>query len=300
MTGGDASAVCRSCHKLLDRLKPGEWQAEYPDREIRGRLVNKLFGLPGTDFPGRPRPIIYELFDLWEKAQSNQTALELFYNNQLGVTYSAKGNYLSLDVMDDCAEEHYTMPDSAKETIAGMDVGKVHHLHISEIVTDSQGRRRRKKVFVGFARDWDDAQRIIDLYGASHGVVDAQGEIHAQRQWVQKNPGWVMCWYSRGVESVKDEATIDYGKSSVRVNRTESLDSSYAAYSNGDVILPQDWRSLDNGDFIKQMQAAVRKFDEKKERYIWDEGSKPDHHRHADNYELIAMSLLGTPQVHFL
>lgn len=303
-TGGDASAVCRSCHKDLDRLKRGAWVPEYPERDIAGFHVTKLFGLPGTDFPGQERPIILELFEIWKNAQANQTALELFYNNQLGITYSAKGNYLSLDLMAECADENYSLPAKAKNTIAGMDVGKVHHLHISEVVTDENGRRRRKKVFVGFAQDWEDAQRIIDLYGADHGVVDAQGEIHAPREWVQNNPGWVMCWYSRGAESVKDEASIDYGKNAVKCNRTESLDASYAAYSNGDVILPVDWQSLDGGDFVKQMQAPIRKFKESpgelKGRYIWDEGAKPDHHRHADNYELLAMALLASPKVHFI
>lgn len=302
--GKDASAVCNHCHRDIDRLMDGEWIAEYPDRAIGGNHISKLFGLPGNDNIDNPRPIILEMLASWDKAQANQTALELFYNNQLGLTFSGKGNFISSQLLADCADKDYIMPESGREMIGGMDIGAVHHIHISEVVIDKTGHKRRKKVFIGHAKDWHDAQRIIDLYGCKRGVIDAQGEIHAPREWVTKNMGWVMCYYNLGRENVKQQQDVTFKKSTIRANRTESLDASYAAYARKDVILPKDWRTLDGGDFIKQMQAPIRKFKENKSgpggRYIWDEGAKADHHRHADNYELMAMTLLGVPTIHIL
>ena len=302
--GRDASAVCSKCDRDIDRLKNGEWVAEFRDRDIGGNQISKLFGLPGNDNSLITRPIILEMLVAWNAAQANQTALELFYNNQLGLTFSGKGNFISSQLLADCVNKDYVMPESGKQTIGGMDIGAVHHIHISDVITDEHGHKRRIKRFIGHAKDWDDAQRIINLYGCTRGVVDAQGEIHAPRHWVKKNMGWVMCYYSGGKENVKQKEDVAFKKSTVRANRTESLDASYAAYARKDVILPKDWRTLDGGDFVKQMQSSIRKFKENKSgpggRYIWDEGAKADHHRHADNYELMAMALLGVPTIHML
>ena len=87
-TGRDASAICQFCFKPIDRLGKGEWVAEHPGNPIVGYHCDKLFGRPGND-TAEERPIIREMFSKWNKGQSNQTALEIFYNQELGLPYTA-------------------------------------------------------------------------------------------------------------------------------------------------------------------------------------------------------------------
>ena len=297
-TGRDASAICQFCFKPIDRLSKGEWVEAHPGHPIHGYAASALFGRPGNDNFESPRPIIREMFDDWIKAQSNQTALEIFYNQQLGLPYSAEGSHISLSMLAACTRD-YTMPLSGANTVAGMDVGGVHHLHISQLVKDKDGRRVRQKVFASQVPSWEEADRICRLYGVAYGVLDAQGEIHAQRQWCDAHPGWYRCYYSLGRENVKEAETISHAEQTIRVNRTESLDASYADYANQLVNLPKDYASMDSGDFVSQMTAAVRQIQESAngvKRYVWDEKGKPDHHQHADNYERIAASLYVDPE----
>ncbi len=297
--GVDASALCRRCFKPLDRLKPGEWVKARSNIQIAGRRCDKMFGSPGTDSPANPRPIIKEMFSAFTKAQHNETAMSIFYNQQLGIPYEAEGNHISVSMLSACIDVEYALPPGALkdedgkqiETIAGMDIGGVHHLHISAVVKDKQGRRIRKKVFIGNVKSWEEADRVCRLYGVRNGVLDAMGEIHPQRQWIREHSGWRMCYYSIGREKVKEGVTINHTDKTIRVNRTESLDASYAAYAEQRIVLPKNGLSLDGGDFVRQMTAAVRRFDERKGYYIWDEGGKPDHHQHADNYERLALEM---------
>jgi len=294
--GRDACALCQFCFKPINRLMPGEWVETHQGHPIHGYACTKLFGRPGNDTVVE-RPIIREMFEDWIKAQSNQTALEVFYNQQLGLPFTAEGSHISLSLLAACARE-YDMPNGDSGTVAGMDVGGVHHLHISKLIKDKDGRRVRQKVFIGNVGSWAEADRVCRLYGVIYGVVDAGGEIHAQREWCAARPGWYMCYYNLGRENVKDGENISHAEQVIRVNRTESLDASYAEYVNQLVHLPRNYITADSGDFVAQMTAAVRQIQESgsgQKRYVWDEKGKPDHHQHADNYERIAASLYVDP-----
>jgi hypothetical protein len=57
--------------------------------------------------------------------------------------------------------------------------------------------------------------------------------------------------------------------------------------------IPKDFRSLDNGDYIKHMEAPKRRTEGEGSalRYVWDEEGKPDHAFHADNYDNLARKI---------
>ena len=295
LTGIDASALCQFCFKPMDRLMPGEWIETHKDHPIHGYHCSKLFGRPGNDTLPE-RPIIREMFEDWIKAQSNQTALEIFYNQQLGLPYSAEGSHISLNMLAACARD-YQMPEVKEGTfIFGMDLGKVHHVHISKMVKGKDGKLIRRKQFIGTIPSWDEADRLWKLFKIRRGCIDAGGEIHAPREFCRTHSGCFMVQYNLGKENLRDGVNISYNERTVRVNRTESLDASYADYFNQMVELPKNYLTLDSGDFTSQMTAATRRFDEKSARYVWDEGGRPDHHQHADNYERIAASMVVRPE----
>lgn len=277
--GGDMRAYCRRCKKSIERLAAGEWVAKHPDIETHGYQVSKIFGDP------RSRDVIAEMYKEFIASQANPTALQRFYNNILGVPYEAAGAKINDSMLQACAVD-YEMPPMATGTIAGVDVGSILHVHISTITPDG----KRRKIFIGTTPSFDGLSFLCKQYGITRGVIDAMPETHACKEFVRSHPGWLMCYY-RPSEDKKLSVQADYVNAVVQVDRTESLDSGFAAVTGQQLEIPLAWRQLDNGDFAKQMKAPTRIYDEDRGRFIWDEGGQADHHRHADNYELIAAKL---------
>lgn len=285
--GSDARACCRRCSRPMDRLSQGEWVAEFPDRDVSGYHVSRLFGFPGNDNATAPRLVIIETFAAWLKAQGNPYRLQRFWNNILGETYRGEGSKFDPDILARCAG-NYLMPNSATGTIAGADVGGRIHLHVSTLRNGI-----RTKVFLGYASDWDDLHIKCHQYGIANGVIDAEPEHHACREFVRSHSGWYTCSYDIS-DKAPEELVVDHVARHVRTKRTASLDQSLQDYLIGRVALPSNYLVVDNGDFVKQMCAATRVQVENakgEKRYVWDEGGKPDHHQHADNYERIAASV---------
>jgi len=292
----DPNPVCSSCSGTLDRLAPGEWVPEYRDRPIRGYIVDRLFGAPGNDFD-KERPIIQETMGYWKEAQGNPTLLQIFYNNRLALNFEAAGSKLTMAILSACRAD-YTMPPNTMinpeddkdipNIVAGVDVGGRLHLHIS-----IYSNNKRRKIFIGTARDWDDLHQICERYHIRRGVIDALPQTHSAEKWCREHRGWYRAFYSK-TDSADILVNVNHANRTIHVNRTASLDESYAAYINKQVEIPKDWRHADGGDFVKQMLASTRVFDEEKFKYIWDEGAQADHHFHADNYERIASSMIAS------
>jgi len=288
-TGGgrDACPVCRRCNKTLNRLATGEWVAEHPDRDVSGYHASKLFGDPRS---GR---VILDLFLKYLKAQYDPSDLQHFYNQILGVPFTAAGTQFTLDILGACAGD-YLMPVSAENTVGGCDVGGVLHLHTSTLTNGI-----RTKQFVGTCTDWDDLHVKCAQYGIKRGVIDALPEKHAAEEFCRTHRGWYRCFYDLGKNS-PDKIRVDHTSRVIHAQRTASLDESFAHWGMGAVVVPKNWRGLDDGDFVKQMCAATRTLVEKPngdKEYVWDEGNKPDHHQHADNYERLAAMIHTTPEI---
>ena len=277
----DASAVCRKCCDPIDRLTPGKWIVQNPESNISGYHISRLFGDVRSG-------IVSTLFDEWLEAQNDATKLQRFYNNVLGIPYDAKGSKITETDLSACVAD-YAMPLSSEGgTISGCDVGNALHVHISLL---ENGVRR--KLFVGTVSSFEDLSGLHNLYNVNRGVIDAMPETRKAREFCRSHSGWYMCRYFPTDNT--GDVKVDNVKREVQVDRTQSLDASHAAFVSKHVLLPSDWRQLDSGDFVKQMTAPTRVVKETARglRYVWDEGSKPDHHRHADNYECIAARLFG-------
>lgn len=297
---GDARAICLKCAKPIDRLAKGSWVAEHPDRKISGFNVSRLFGVPGNDHPGYIRPIIREEFALFLKAYGDPSKEQTFHNNRLGVVYSSSGNKITRDLIKSCVVDDYTMPefiDRKKEPDTrcsmGVDVGKHFHVHVSKVTREADGRKIRRKVFVGHVNSLENVEDLENKYNVKRTVVDGMPELHMVRQFVKAKPGRFACFYNKGVDKPDDELDKKYQKRIMRANRTESMDASYADHQTGKVHYPKNYMSLDGGDFVKQMEASTRVWNEDRKVFEWVEGNKPDHHRHADNYDKLAADMMS-------
>ena len=94
--------------------------------------------------------------------------------------------------------------------------------------------------------------------------------------------------------------TLEY---KVSVDRTQSMDESHSDVLLQKNIFPRNARDIDKqrpgkyGEFYNQMIKPKRVLHEARGCYVWTD-IKPDHYRHADNYEKIAQKILGkVPQI---
>ncbi len=277
-SGRDIQAICRNCGRALDRLTKGEWVAANPTSSVSGYHVSKLFA------DSRSHDVMSALWGAFQESVSNPSKLQRFYNNDLGVAFEAPGAKISESVLAGCAGDG-VMPSGVVSCVAGVDVGARLHVHISEL---KEGRRVKR--FVGTVGNFSELDFICRQHRVRKGVIDAMPETHKAREFVTAHHGWLMCFYG---EVMKGDYTLNREDRTITIGRTESLDASFETYSGGRVVLPRAWRQLDGGDFVSQMVAPTRIYDDKRQRYVWNEAGRPDHHRHADNYEYIAALLCG-------
>jgi len=279
----DAKGYCIKCGKAMDRLGHGKWIAKYPDREIKGYHATRLFVSIARD-----RLTVREDFAKMQDCLGDPSLMQWFYNNRLGVPYEADGSKLTEALLAECVGADYVMPSSVKDgtVIGGADIGAKIHLQASKIVDG----KRQKVCIESFPLNMELFEQKCKQYNITRGVVDALPETKFVKDFIKRNPGWYRCFYGKQ-DNPNISLNINHKERKVNVGRTESLDASMAAHINHDLLIPKNFMSIDGGDYAKQMIASTRVYEEKSERFIWDEGNKADHHRHADNYENIAFDI---------
>lgn len=293
--GDDVRVFCAGCGAVLDRLAIGAWVARFPERAVHGYHIDRLF----ADTRSGLRPILHMWAALIEGLGS-PSKLQNLYNSQLGIPFQASEIFISAELMASCALKGYLGTDfraaNVKTVIMGIDVGA--RLHYVLWAVDENRRRRLLKAG---AAGWSDIDSLIKHFKVNCGVIDRDPEIEQVDKFLRRHPRFYACRYRRS-ESL-DDMELNPAESMIMVDRTRSLDRSLAEFAKKMVILPENFRYIDGGEFVNQMEAPVRLLEEAKEgkvRYVWEEGDQPDHYRHADNYSVIALALLSQKPVEFL
>lgn len=275
---------CLYCKKAFNRLGEGQWLAIYNDRkEISGYQLSRLFVL----MDGAAEDM--EL--LWEKFQAglvNQTRMQNFMNNYLGVTYENTDEKLTDEVLRRCASpavDRVRAKMEGHQAVAGIDQGKNFHVIISVIVDGIE-----YLVKLASPRTWEELESLLDGYGVGYSVIDAQGGGYMEtRQFIARTENRLMCYYV-GKDRVQEPFHVDDETGVVRTNRTEAIDTAVARFRDGLVRIPQDWESVDGGEFKRQMTAPNRVLDAGG-RPVWTKGS--DHYFHAYVYNTLAKQAFG-------
>lgn len=270
---GDVGLICDKCQKKIDRKGRGAWIPKYPGRQKKGYSISKLFS---TNVE------IEEIVDRFDKGLSNDTTMQRVYNADLGLAYTAPGAKITEKMLDDCKEDYVMqVPDKHAICLIGIDVGKIIHIRISQLLPD----KRMKAVYIGEVREEREIIELYKLYNVKLGVIDAGPEMRMSKRIVSKLKNMFMCYFG----SVKKD-TIDIRNKIITVDRTSALDSVKEAVILQNLILPRNARSIVN--YYDHMCASTRTYDEKRERYIWTEGSKDDHFLLAEAYGIQARKLL--------
>lgn len=297
----DGSPVCTNCHKPFTRRGKGRYKPVNQGKPGSiGIHIDKLRWDVSKD-------AIHKLFEKWLKAQTSIIEMENFYNQHLGLPYSAGDHRITLQMLLQCAEKGPVGLTSAQTLasesphsnigaiIAGIDQGhgKGHHIHISHV----NNLGVRTKLFIGRVNTTDEIENMLDDYNVEICVMDAQGGgigYNELRSLAEKRSGQLyLCRYR---PKDKPGTLYDMDDSGhVMVNRSESLDGSFDCYKHKYVLLPKNFQEVDNHSFVPQMIESVRTKEIDKNNTvitIWKNTSADDH-RHADNYEYIAMKIAG-------
>jgi hypothetical protein len=274
---------CQHCSQGFDRLGEGRWVATNPKSKISGYQLSRLFIL----MDGNAEDMEF----LWEKFQAgllNQTRMQNFMNNYLGVTYENTDEKLTDEVLRRCASPtvgRVRAKLGGHQTVAGIDQGKNFHVVISATIDGTE-----YLVKLASPRTWDELESLLDEYNVGYAVIDAQGGGYMEtRQFIAQRENRLMCYYV-GKDRVQEPFHVNDETGVVQTNRTEAIDTAVARFRDGAVRIQEDWESVDGGEFKRQMTVPNRVLDAGG-RPVWTSGN--DHYFHAYVYNTLAKQAFG-------
>lgn len=289
----DMQVLCRKCGRAINRLERDpkfcRWVAQVPGAAWSGYHLSQIYS---------PWVGVRELWNRLQTAQDNPEHLQMFYNLCLGLGYSPKGRAYTHALLNKCVRDYYLTEHYDPGTgtcIAGIDVGGVFHVKISDV--DFRLRQRRM-VACGPVSGWENLGPYLRKFKVSRVVIDAAPEIQASISWQRQmlDQGLEVWRCDHAVSDLSVHAPkLDRGKKIIHVARTLMYDMAFEHWRSGVNLLPRNASTLYDGEFYKQMCLNVRfltKDSHHRPVYKWT-GSKPDHYWSADGFERMAFELGG-------
>jgi hypothetical protein len=282
--------LIHDCGKPVDRLKRGEWVHEYPSRTWQGFRISKLFARLS------PKGTLRSLYHTWSKAVGNELKTQIFYNSDLGLPFSSRGARISRGMLNACRRNYEYPPKVVSNKYGrfmGVDVGEHLHVILRERIKMSNGvivyRLIGTWVLPGFSqlskiiREWQPKSVVIDSMPEIHKVMDLKDEFH-------------FVWSSRFAETATSLVKND-SKRELNMNRTALLDYIRQHVELELLELPLNAEFLNDGEYYAHMMASTRileanETNPEKSRFVWREGSKPDHFFLAEAYAFQASMIM--------
>jgi len=294
----DIQCVCPDCGGPLEHASQrGDWRPTNPGGRMEGYHLSMLCS---------PINSIAGMWMRFQRALDDPLRLQQFYNSDLGLPYSALGNKVTSELLDDCAEIDGVTPFAFQidgdgcghiegdrhpgPCSMGVDVGGNFDVRISHV----HPRGQREAVFIGKVRN--NLEELIDLihrYNVEKVVIDAMPEITLVQDFQDMAPCDVwLCQYAR--EGKDGRRTYDVRDRIIRADRTEALDRGFAHLRRKINYLPTNYESVLGGSYAKEMCGPVREVvedDKGNAKYEWSKCT--DHQRHADAYDIFASDLVN-------
>ena len=284
---GQPQVACPKCSRAVPRLGPGEWVPR-KKHEVVGVRISQVFSKTTS---------LSSLIRDWQSAAGNQTKEQLFNNSRLGLAYSASDARIWPAMLDAC-RRRYDWPVEVSPAVEprtmGVDVGSVFHVVVRERVVFG-GVKCRKLLWAGIARTSAELTKLFRLWKPARIVIDANPELHLVSELKKDFPNlWSSRFYLDQLEMVRDRK-----KRHLTMDRTSMLDAVRASFASETAILPMvDGDSFLEGEYYSQLSASARLLETRdsqsgpKVKYVWREGSKPDHFFLAEGYCLQADELI--------
>jgi len=299
----DVGMFCRSCgdpwtdKQRAKATMEGAFEAQNPNSKLRGYHLHRLLDTS------------VKLSTLWKdfhEARGDSTAMQIFYNSDLGLAYKPSGSGIGVMDLDLCRRD-YHMPDGLSKgddqgggyygtVTAGVDVGKQSlYVRISYYPSNT-----RRAAFIGRVAEFEELPPLFARYGVTTAVIDLNPETRKVRELQLKTPILYACQFSPGEKGKPFELRIDRKARLITVDRTQVIDRMVAGFQLHQDVLPIDVRSADNGAYYKHMQQPIRiEREAKGQRYsIWTErASGKDDYFLSEVYDVLARLINPEPHI---
>jgi hypothetical protein len=270
--------LIHSCGAAVNRLDWGEWVHKYPKREWKGFRVSKIF----SKFTS-----LRKLYKKWSDSVGNDLKTQIFYNSDLGLPFSSKGSRVTREMLNACRRA-YEWPvkrvGQSRTRLAGIDVGEYLHVIMRERFQDSSGVKLRL-IGIWTLPGFNQVAQLLREWKPKCCVIDAMPEIH---KVMDLKAEFSMLWSSRFQEGETD-LIRHKDKRELRMDRTAILDYVRQGIDLQNLLLPLQAEWLEDGEYYNHLQAPTRileanELHPEKSRFIWKEGSQPDHFFLAEAY----------------
>lgn len=250
--GKDIRAICDQCEKPFDRFGFGEF-VDKKESDISGKHISRLFSGTST---------LESMVESFSKALENDYKMQRFYNSELGESFTVEGSKISRELIKNNIAD-YLMPSSSTDPcIMGVDVGKIIHVRIDKLVSDTSFFRKRQAVFIGTVFELSDLLSLCNRYNVIAAIIDGLPEIRLARKFSHSNKGFFRCFFG------KDKSdSINVIEKSLTVSRLVAIDEMKESIISQKVLFPKN--ILDLEEYMTHMKEPTRAWDEEREEYRW-------------------------------
>lgn len=283
--GGKVIKVCSKCReKLVPKIS--QWVKTCLDQRLpNGYSISQLNSCMVTaeELLLKYKQHILRMIPVTGGGSPNPAE---FWNSCMGKAFVSAANRLTKEQVWACCDTYGIESHDLGPCSMGVDQGNDLHVVIG---TKRFGKSRI--VYLGIHQEWQELDKLIRQYNVHACVVDALPEKRNAKAFASLVAGRCMVWLNFYVPSRKVGTWYD-DKGLVECDRTESLDESHTQLSAEEIVLPRRSDLVD--DFATHCNNIAKKLEEDPEtgskRYVYVKlgSGKPDHFRHAFNYECLA------------
>lgn len=302
-TADECVLECAFCHREIsdgERAglnKTGRWTPMRLDGKIRGYHISQF------NSPTQP---LREIMQGYFKGQRDERMLRSFWNQNMGLPYTASGDRITPELLDKCIQPGYRMGGLPNSSVSvGIDVGTVIHCWCWHF-----GQNKRKMLWnLKTFRKWDDLDKFLSSLSSWVGVIDAHPEKSKSYDLAQKYHGRLWIGFSDDrpqAHEVANFSTLKFGEPGyVTIDKTMALDGFIRDMIDGVTVLPTDARELGeemrgkpyNG-LYHQLTQMVRVEEENVRGNVvarWRKNRNADHWHHAGMFATVAA--IQSPQL---
>jgi len=299
----DGALVCHRCQHSLDVTSEGAWVPDYPDADVVGVHVSRLYS-PLADLGA----LATRGYDIVDHLVTDPEAIQEWHNQVLGVPHAPAGGALTDDILDGCRADYgCPAPSYAPPVVCGVDVGGVCHAWVKGPAPDQdQSPGATRLLYYGTlpnedaadGEPWPELGRLIERYRVRCCVIDALPEDERSARF---------CHRWRGVAYrafYHDEAQWRYSSASawnpaeyiVHAQRTRAIDAAFTRFHHRLEQLPRD--AQHHPLLYPHLKAPVRVLvEDARGRTVarYQEGVAADHLAHAATYAELARVFASSP-----